>query len=242
MQLELKDYSTYKKYSLTKVNIAALPERERLRFYNTIMQTFDMLRTVPKYKDFLNNQNVRQTIADEGHKWMTERWYRGNKMDGKYCETWFGQFAAIKGVENRIVSGWDSSENMWMRRLLGNIHCVNALCFGIVRSPSAASNAARNAFDLGWEHTLLAFVCDLEKEVLMRKPKNYLFIHSFLLDIEREIHAVLQNEEDVNSTAVMALYRLGLDTEIIRMIIPCKVRFMGVPLALMPACFLLKEV
>jgi hypothetical protein len=178
---------------------------------------------------------------------------------------WNGQLAVIKGVENSIGARFDFKD-MWMHDLLGNISCFNHLfryilrtleCIGLVLSGSPtfeemneavmksvdfdeiskASSIVRNAFVLGWEHTLLAIVRDFAEEVLMRKPIFHLKMHSFLLRVEGEIHTAQQKEEDVNSTAVMALYRLGIDVEIIRMIIPGKVRFMGVPLALMPEYF-----
>ena len=98
----------------------------------------------------------------------------------------------------------------------------------------SAPAIARNAFDLGWELRMLSIVRDFAVEVAMRKPKNYRMMHSFLKSVEENIIAAQQKEEDFNVAAAVALSRAGLDAEICRMILPGKVRFMGLPLAVLP--------
>ena len=93
---------------------------------------------------------------------------------------------------------------------------------------------ARNAFDLGWELRMLSIVRDFAAEVVMRKPRNYGMMRLFLKSVEENIVREQQNEEDFNVAAAVALSRAGLDTEICRMILPGKTRYLGVPLALMP--------
>ena len=93
---------------------------------------------------------------------------------------------------------------------------------------------ARNAFDLGWELRMLSIVRDFAVEVVMRKPRNYLMMHSFLKSVEENIVDEQQKEEDFNVAAAVALSRAGLDTEICRMILPGKTRYMGIPLKLLP--------
>jgi hypothetical protein len=98
----------------------------------------------------------------------------------------------------------------------------------------SAPAIARNAFDLGWELRMLSIVRDFNVEVVMRKPRNYLMMHSFLKSVEKNIVDEQQKEEDFNVAAAVALSRAGLDTEICRMILPGKTRYMGIPLKLLP--------
>jgi hypothetical protein len=59
-------------------------------------------------------------------------------------------------------------------------------------------------------------------------------MHSFLKSVEDNILAEQQKEEDFNVAAAVALQRAGIDSEICRMIMPGKTRYMGIPLAMMP--------
>ena len=59
-------------------------------------------------------------------------------------------------------------------------------------------------------------------------------MNSFLRSIEVNILKLQQKEEDTNVAAAIALQRAGLDTELCRMIMPGKTRYMGIPLAMMP--------
>lgn len=115
----------------------------------------------------------------------------------------------------RITSGTRAQRQQWL----------NTVC-----APAIASNA----LDLGWELRMLSIVYDFAVEVVRRKPRNYLMMHSFLKSVEEHIVAGQQKEEDFNVAAAVALQRAGLDTEICRMILPGKTRYMGVPLAMMP--------
>ena len=59
-------------------------------------------------------------------------------------------------------------------------------------------------------------------------------MNSFLRSIDVNILKLQQKEEDTNVAAAIALQRAGLDTELCRMIMPGKTRYMGIPLAMMP--------
>jgi hypothetical protein len=98
----------------------------------------------------------------------------------------------------------------------------------------SAPAIARNAFALGWELRMLSAVRDFAVEVVQRKPRCYLLMNSFLRSIDVNILKLQQKEEDTNVAAAIALQRAGLDTEVCRMIMTGKTRYMGVPLAMMP--------
>jgi hypothetical protein len=59
----------------------------------------------------------------------------------------------------------------------------------------AAPCIARNAFELGWEHRMLSIVYDFAVEVVMRKPRNYRLMHTFLVCIETKIIQAQEEEE-----------------------------------------------
>jgi hypothetical protein len=59
----------------------------------------------------------------------------------------------------------------------------------------AAPCIARNAFELGWEHQMLSIVYDFAVEVVMRKPRNYRLMHTFLVCIETKIIQAQEEEE-----------------------------------------------
>jgi hypothetical protein len=99
----------------------------------------------------------------------------------------------------------------------------------------SAPAIARNAFDLGWEIRLLSIVRDFAVEVLMRKPRNYGMMRLFLKSVENSVLKEQQDEEDFNVAAAVVMHRAGLDAEMSRMILPCKTRYMGIPLAMLPA-------
>ena len=98
----------------------------------------------------------------------------------------------------------------------------------------SAPAMARNAFALGWELRMLSAVRDFEAEVARRRPRRHAMMRAFLKSVEAKILALQQEEEDANVAAAVALQRAGLDTEICRMIMPGKTRYMGFALAMMP--------
>jgi hypothetical protein len=98
----------------------------------------------------------------------------------------------------------------------------------------SAPEIARNAFDLGWELRMRAITSDYAAEVVQRKPRNYHMMCSFLNTIDTCIEEMQQREQDVNEAAAIAMQRWGIDTEVCRMILPGKTRFMGIPLAMLP--------
>ena len=98
----------------------------------------------------------------------------------------------------------------------------------------SAPAIARNAFDLGWELRLLALVQDFAVEVAMRKPRRYGMMQSFLKSVERCIVEEQQREEALNEAAAVMLARAGLAGEICGLILPCKTRYLGLPLAMLP--------
>ncbi len=98
----------------------------------------------------------------------------------------------------------------------------------------SAPAIARNAFALGWELRMLSAVRDFAVEVVRRKPSGYTTMRSFLKQVDTNILKLQQKEEDFNVAAAVALQRAGLDTEVCRMIMPGKTRYMGNPLAMMP--------
>ena len=115
----------------------------------------------------------------------------------------------------RITSGTRVQRQQWL-----NTVCAPAI--------------ARNAFELGWELRMLSIVRDFAVEVVMRKPRSYTLMRAFLKSVEDNILAEQQKEEDFNVAAAVALQRAGIDSEICRMIMPGKTRYMGIPLAMMP--------
>ena len=85
---------------------------------------------------------------------------------------------------------------------------------------------------------MLMIVRDFEAEVARRHAMAWLPGHAdmsaFLKAVEASVLTLQQEEEDVNVAAAVALQRAGLDTEVCRMIMPGKTRYMGVGLAMMP--------
>ena len=100
----------------------------------------------------------------------------------------------------------------------------------------SAPAVARNAFDLGWELRMLSTVRDFEAEVAHRDAtaRGHAMMRVYLKSVEANILELQQEEEDVNVAAAVALQRAGLVTEVCRMIMPGKTRYMGFPLAVMP--------
>ena len=81
---------------------------------------------------------------------------------------------------------------------------------------------------------MLMIVRDFEAEVARRHAPGHADMSAFLKAVEASVLTLQQEEEDVNVAAAVALQRAGLDTEVCRMIMPGKTRYMGFPLAVMP--------
>ena len=85
---------------------------------------------------------------------------------------------------------------------------------------------------------MLMIVRDFEAEVARRNAMawlpGYADMSAFLKAVEASVLTLQQEEEDVNVAAAVALQRAGLVTEVCRMIMPGKTRYMGFPLAVMP--------
>jgi hypothetical protein len=280
--MRIVEYDSFAKHShrYTVGDVSALPPRKRFKFYYRIMQTFAIIRLNPdpRFKAFLDDPRVRQTIVTEARRWITEPWYRG-----RHCVNdrmpWFKQFIELRlGAMNPFGETWECRDHhLWY--LLENISCEQGIMADIsytletiphggkyrgIFCPScivettdevyvrmeitrgtrvqrqnwlknvSAPAIARNAFELGWELRMLSIVRDFAVEVVMRKPRCYTMMHAFLKSVEDNILAEQQKEEDFNVAAAVALQRAGIDSEICRMIMPGKTRYMGIPLAMMP--------
>ena len=134
---------------------------------------------------------------------------RGALYSPAYIEETTAQFFMRAGVKDR------AARMRWLKT---------------VSAPAIASNA----FDLGWELRMLSIVRDFDAEVARLKPKCYFMMRAFLRSVEANILKLQQKEEDTNVAAAIALQRAGLAAEVCRMIMPCKTRYMGIPLAMMP--------
>ena len=252
--MKITEYKSFESYTARGI---ASPHGGGL--HDCIMQTFAMLRLHPdpRARAFINQ--MRQTIAAEarrrdngsypGPPWVFELQLPDAFRDDHRFGYLIENISCGRGIMGDVA---DTLESIMRHAPLYRPRCITeaaAACAKRIRcfdtkerlrwqTTVAAPAVARNAFDLGWELRMLMIVRDFEAEVARRHAMawlpGYADMSAFLKAVEASVLTLQQEEEDVNVAAAVALQRAGLDTEVCRMIMPGKTRYMGVGLAMMP--------
>jgi hypothetical protein len=249
--MRITEYTSASRHFNECIDVSTQKRRKRCKFHYTIMQTFDALRMHPnpQFRRFLDNRDVRVTIAGEARKWIKTSYYRGRMCVNDRC-AWFKQFAELQIEEqNPIGETWEcevqliymldniSCGNIFVEDVMDTLHSIRNIQytkkFAMLRAVCTPDNdeverhvrqtastreqysywlttyaapcIARNAFELGWELRMLSIVYDFAVEVVMRKPRNYGLMHTFLFCIETKIIQA-QEEEEVSFNFISVLY------------------------------------
>jgi hypothetical protein len=248
--MKITEYKSFESYTARGI---ASPHGGGL--HDCIMQTFAMLRLHPdpRARAFINQ--MRQTIAAEARSrdnedkgpWVFELQLPDAFRDDHRFGYLIENISCGRGIMGDVA---DTLESIMRHAPLYRPRCITeaaAACAKRIRcfdtkerlrwqTTVAAPAVARNAFDLGWELRMLSIVRDFEAEVARRIPPGHADMSAFLKAVEASVLTLQQEEEDVNVAAAVALQRAGLDTEVCRMIMPGKTRYMGIGLAMMPPC------
>ena len=252
--MKITEYKSFERHShvYTARGIASPPAG---RLHDCIMQTFAMLRLHPdpRARAFINQ--MRQTVAAEARRrdngsydpWVFELQLPDAFRDDHRFGYLIENISCGRGIMGDVA---DTLESIMRHAPLYRPRCITeaaAACAKRIRcfdtkerlrwqTTVAAPAVARNAFDLGWELRMLMIVRDFEAEVARpgRIPPGHAAMSAFLKAVEASVLTLQQEEEDVNVAAAVALQRAGLVTEVCRMIMPGKTRYMGFPLAVMP--------
>ena len=246
--MKITEYKSFESYTARGI---ASPHGGGL--HDCIMQTFAMLRLHPdpRARAFINQ--MRQTIAAEARRrdngsydpWVFELQLPDAFRDDHRFGYLIENISCGRGIMGDVA---DTLKSIMRQAPLYRPRCIPeaaAACAKRIRcfdtkerlrwqTTVAAPAVARNAFDLGWELRMLMFVRDFEAEVARRHAPGHADMSAFLKAVEASVLTLQQEEEDVNVAAAVALQRAGLDTEVCRMIMPGKTRYMGFPLAVMP--------
>ena len=246
--MKITEYKSFESYTARGI---ASPHGGGL--HDCIMQTFAMLRLHPdpRARAFINQ--MRQTIAAEARSrdnedkgpWVFELQLPDAFRDDHRFGYLIENISCGRGIMGDVA---DTLESIMRHAPLYRPRCITeaaAACAKRIRcfdtkerlrwqTTVAAPAVARNAFDLGWELRMLSIVRDFEAEVARRIPPGHADMSAFLKSVEASVLTLQQEEEDVNVAAAVALQRAGLDTEVCRMIMPGKTRYMGFALAMMP--------
>ena len=250
--MKITEYKSFESYTARGI---ASPHGGGL--HDCIMQTFAMLRLHPDphARAFINQ--MRQTIAAEARRrdngsypgprqpWVFELQLPDAFRDDHRFGYLIENISCGRGIMGDVA---DTLESIMRHAPLYRPRCITeaaAACAKRIRcfdakerlrwqTTVAAPAVARNAFDLGWELRMLMIVRDFEAEVARLMPHGHAAMRAFLKSVEASVLALQQEEEDAHVAAAVALQRAGLDTEVCRMIMPGKTRYMGFPLAVMP--------
>jgi hypothetical protein len=193
-------------------DIAALPSRQRSKFYHTVRQTFAALRLHPYYARIFGQPQVKRAIEREARRFMIIPGHTG------CCPAWYGvigePFDPTHDLHERYLLGNISRADPFIEDVTDTFHWMQTrdakypprpLCMprGDVetfRSSAAApaqvdayiyrfytliaSVIARNAFLLGWERRMRSICRDYAAEVAEKRPPNHHLMLDFLASVE----------------------------------------------------------
>jgi hypothetical protein len=206
----MEEYEAFSRNSdMYTADIAALPSRQRSKFYHTVRQTFAALRLHPYYARVLQQPQVKRAIEREARRFMIIPRHTGR------CPAWYGvigkPFDPTHDLHERYLLGNISRADPFIEDVTDTLHWLQTrdakypprpLCMprGDVeafRSSAAvpgqvdayiythiASAIARNAFLLGWERRMRSICRDYAAEVAEKRPPNHHLMRAFLASVE----------------------------------------------------------